>query len=179
MKIKKTNFKGLKLIEGITHFDQRGFFREIFKSNALKNHKPLFWCLSKSKKNVLRGLHIQVNFPQEKFISVIKGKIFDVVIDLRKGSKTFGKYFKTILSAKKSNSLLVPAGFAHGFLTLDKENIVVYSNNKYRREKSEIGLAWNDKELKINWPKKKFYISKKDKKNMTFEEYKKKFIKIK
>ena len=109
---------------------------------------------------------------QEKYVSVIKGKILDVVIDLRKNSKTFGKYFKIILSEKNSKSILIPAGFAHGFLALNKENIVLYSNNNYRAKKYEMGIMWNDKTVNIKWPKKKFIISKKDKMNISFKKYK-------
>jgi len=177
MYIKNTKFKGLKIINGNSFFDNRGFFREIFKKKILKHHKPIFWCVSKSKKNVLRGLHIQVKNTQEKFVTVIKGKIIDVVVDLRKNSNTFGRHFKIILSSKKSNSILIPAGFAHGFLALENENLVLYSNNNYRSEKNEIGLIWNDKDLNIKWPKKKLIISKKDKYNLTLKEYIKRFKK--
>ena len=177
MNIKNTKFKGLKIINGKVFFDNRGFFGEIFKKNLLKRHKPIFWCLSKSKKNVLRGIHIQTKNSQEKFVTVLKGKIIDVVVDLRKNSKTFGKHYKIILSSKKSNSILIPAGFAHGFLALENENLVLYSNNNYRSEKNEIGLIWNDKDLNIKWPKKKLIISKKDKYNLTLKEYIKRFKK--
>ena len=171
MIITKTNFKGLKVIKNKSHYDSRGFFREVFKKNIVREHDPIFWCFSKSKKNVLRGLHLQLNCSQEKFVTVLEGKIFDVVVDLRKNSKTFGKYFKIILSQKNCKSLLIPAGFAHGFLALNRENIVLYSNNNYRSPKNEIGLLWNDEDLNIKWPKKKLIISKKDKKNMTLKSY--------
>ena len=174
MKIQKTAFKGLKIIIGKIYYDSRGFFREIYKKKILKNHRPIFWCTSKSKKNVLRGLHLQTRNTQEKFVSVIKGKILDVVVDVRSKSKTFGKHFKIILSDKNAKSLLIPAGFAHGFLGLDKENIILYSNSNYRTKKNEIGLKWNDKQLKIFWPKIKLIVSKKDKLNMSFVEYCKK-----
>lgn len=177
MKVLKTKFKGLKIIQGIRHIDNRGYFREIFQNKSLKVHKPIFWCLSKSKKNVLRGLHLQLNFPQEKYVSVIKGKILDVVVDLRKNSRTFGKHFKIVISEKKCNSLLIPAGFAHGFLALDKENIILYSNNNYRNKKKEIGLKWNDKDLNISWPKKLLNISKKDKNNISFRNFVSTYIK--
>lgn len=131
--------------------------------------------MSKSKKNVIRGLHIQKNINQAKYVSVIKGKIFDVVLDLRKNSRTFGKYFSIILSDKNSKSLFIPKGFAHGFMGLEKINYVVYANSNYRSKKNEIGIMWNDKSLKIKWPKKKPIISIKDKKNLTFKEYCKKY----
>lgn len=175
MKKLKTKFKGLKIINGKIFYDTRGLFREVYKKRMLKKYNPIFWCLSKSKRYVLRGLHLQTKSMQQKYISVIKGKILDVAVDLRPKSKTFGKHFKIILSDKNALSVLIPIGFAHGFVGLDKENIVLYSNNNYRSQKSEIGLLWNDKRLKINWPKKKFIISKKDKSNITFSQYLKKF----
>ena len=177
MKIKNVNITGLKIIKTKFFFDNRGFFREIFKKNILKKHKPIFWCLSKSKRNVLRGLHIQVKNTQEKFVTVIKGKIIDIVVDLRKNSNTFGKHLKITLSSKKCNSVLIPAGFAHGFLALEKENIVLYSNNNYRSKNNEVGLLWNDKDLNIKWPNKKLIISNKDRSNISFNEYIEKFCK--
>ncbi len=176
MKIAKTKFKGLLLIKGIRFFDTRGYFREIFKNKNFPKKNFVFWCMSKSKKNVLRGLHLQKKDQQEKFISVVKGKILDVAVDLRKKSKTFGKHYKTILSEKNCNSVFIPKGFAHGFLCLDKENIIVYGNSKYRSKNNEVGLLWNDKDLKIKWPKKKLIISSKDKKNITFKDFLKKNI---
>ena len=108
---------------------------------------------------------------QEKFVTVIMGKILDVVVDLRPKSKTFGKHFKILLSEKNAKSILIPAGFAHGFMGLEKKNVVLYSNNNYRSQKNEMGLLWNDKKLKINLPKVKLILSKKDKSNFTFYEY--------
>ena len=128
--------------------------------------------MSKSKKNVLRGFHLQKKFQQGKFVSVVKGKIFDVVLDLRKKSKTYGKHFSIILSEKNSTSLFIPAGFAHGYCCLENENIVLYGLTNYRSKKNELGILWNDKTLKIKWPTKKPIISSKDKNNITFEKYK-------
>ena len=175
MKSKNTKINGLKIISGKKYYDSRGFFKEIYVKKKFKKHNPIFWCMSKSKKNVLRGLHLQTKNSQEKFVSVIKGKIFDVIVDLRKKSKTFGKHFKIILSEKNAKSVLIPSGCAHGFLGLDKENIVLYSNNNYRSKKSETGLIWNDRKLKINWPKKKFIISNKDKNNLNMTEFCRKY----
>ena len=101
--------------------------------------------MSFSKKNIIRGLHIQTKNPQGKFITVIKGKIFDVAVDLRKKSKTYGKYFSKILSEKNSLSIYIPPGFAHGFCALDKENFVVYGCTQYRNARSEIGIKYNDR----------------------------------
>ena len=131
--------------------------------------------MSFSKKNVIRGLHLQTKNSQGKFISVIKGKIFDVVIDLRKKSKTYGKSFSVILSEKNAKSIFIPPGFAHGFCTLSKENYIVYSCTKYRDAKHETGIRFDDKNFKIKWPIKKPIISKKDRNNLSFDEFKKKF----
>ena len=170
--ILKTKIKDLLLIHSESHKDQRGYFKELLKENLIKKKFP-FLVMSFSKKNVIRGLHIQKNESQGKFITVIKGKIFDVAVDLRKNSKTFGLYYHCILSEKNSKSIFIPPGFAHGFCALSKENYVVYSCTKYRDEKSEIGIKFNDQDLKINWPIKKPIISNKDKNNLSLKEFKK------
>ena len=176
MKIIKTNFKDLFLYKRDTHKDNRGYFRELFTEKFLKVKFP-FDMMSFSKKNVIRGLHLQLKNPQGKLLTVLSGKIFDVAIDCRKKSKTYGKYFSTILSDKDNTSLYVPEGFAHGFCSLKNNTILHYKCTNYRSAKSEVGIMWNDPELKIHWPKKKFIISKKDKNNLSFSEFKKKFLK--
>ena len=168
--------KRIKLFLNNKFYDQRGYFKEILLEKKINKKFP-FFVMSYSKKNVLRGLHIQVNKPQGKFITVIKGKIFDVAVDLRKNSKTFGKHFSHILSEKNSKSIYIPEGFAHGFYCLDKENYIVYSCTNYREKKSEVGIKYNDPNLNIKWPEKKTIISKKDRQNITFSEFKKKYIK--
>ena len=125
-----------------------------------------------NKKNVLRGLHMQTKKPQDKFLSVLKGKVLDVAVDLRKSSKTYGKHFKIILSEKNGKHLFVPRGFAHGILGLDKENILHYACSNYRDPKSEVSIKWNDKDLKINWGVKKPILSKKDKLAISFKDFK-------
>ena len=171
MKLLNTKFKKLKVIKGIKHNDNRGFFREILRNKSFKNKKFIFWAMSQSKKNVLRAFHIQKKFQQEKIVSVLKGKIYDVVLDLRKKSKTYGKCYSIILSDRNVTSLFIPAGFAHGFCGLDKENLVLYGMTNYRSPKNEVGIIWNDKDLKVKWPIKKAIISKKDKRNITFKQY--------
>ena len=171
MKIKKTKFKDLLILENKSFNDKRGFFKELFKEKLIKKNFP-FLISSFSKKNVIRGLHIQLKKPQGKLVTVIKGKIFDVALDLRPNSKTFGKVYKIKLSEKNSRSLYIPPGFAHGFCGLDKENYIIYSCTKYRNKQSEIGIMWNDKELKIKWPTKKPIISNKDKENFSFRKIK-------
>tara|TARA_B100001996_G_C18306166_1_gene456691 strand:- start:46 stop:567 length:522 start_codon:yes stop_codon:yes gene_type:complete len=171
MKFKKTRFKDLLVFNDNDYKDKRGFFRVMYEKREIKKELP-FLCFSYSKKNVLRGLHTQTKNPQGKFVSVIKGKIFDVAVDLRKNSPTYGKHFSIILSDKNCKSIYIPPNFAHGFLALDKENYVLYSNTKYRSKKHEFGIKWNDKDLKIKWPTKKPILSQKDKKNNDFKNFK-------
>ena len=170
MKKIKTRFKDLFIIKGMTHIDNRGFFRELIHQKIVPQ-KIVFTVVSKSKKNVLRGLHFQSINPQGKFLSVLKGKIFDVAVDLRKNSKTYLKHFSCEISDRNNLSIYIPPGFAHGFYCYDKENIILYGCTKYRHKNSEKGLIWNDKNLNIKWPRKKPIISKKDKLNITLKEY--------
>lgn len=177
MRIVSTKFSGLKIIQSRSFKDSRGLFRENYKKKFFRSKNFIFGCISRSKKNVIRGLHLQTKFSQDKYVSVLKGAVMDVVLDLRKKSKTFGKHFKIILSDKNAKSIFIPAGFAHGFLGLEKENIVYYTCSNYRSKKHEVGLIWNDKDLKIKWPIKNPIISKKDKINLKFKEFKKLYIK--
>ena len=170
MKIIKTKFKELLIYESKNFIDNRGYFRELTIEKIIKK-KLVFTVVSKSKKNVLRGLHMQKNNMQGKYLSVVKGKILDVVVDCRKNSKTFGKNYKIILSQKNSKSIYIPAGFLHGFLALEDENIVVYGCTKYRDKDSEIGVMWNDPNLGISWPIKKPITSIKDKQNISYKEF--------
>ncbi len=172
MKIIKTNLNGLKIFEDKVNVDTRGYLKELFKKQKInKNFK--FEFVSLSKKNVVRGLHFQIKKPQAKFISVLSGKIFDVVVDLRKKSKTFGKTFSIILDSRKNTSVFIPVGFAHGFKSLKDNSIMLYACSENRYPKYERGLIWNDKDLKIKWPnRKKNILSKKDKNNISFKNLK-------
>jgi len=174
MKI-KSNFKDLFLIKNKSFKDNRGYFKELIRENVINKNFP-FLVMSFSKKNVIRGLHIQTINSQGKFISVLKGKIFDVAIDLRKNSKTFGRVYKCVLSEKNNTSIYVPPGFAHGFQALENENYIVYSCTKYRNKKSETTIKFDDNEINIKWPIKKFIISAKDKKGISLSEFKKKYL---
>ena len=120
---------------------------------------------------MIRGLHLQYKDPQTKIITVISGKIFDVVLDCRKNSKTFGKYFTLKISSKDNFSLYIPEGFAHGFCSLADNTILHYKNSDYRNKNYDMGILWNDKDLDIKWPIKKPLISSKDKKNLSFNEF--------
>ena len=166
----KTKFDGLILVKNKKFNDSRGYFKELIIEKNLKVKFP-FHVMSFSKKNIIRGLHIQTKNPQGKFVTVIKGKIFDVTVDLRKKSKTYGKYFSKILSAKNSLSIYIPPGFAHGFLSMEKDNIVVYSCTNYRDANSEISISWNDKNLDIKWPVKDPLVSKKDSMSSPFNSF--------
>tara|TARA_Y100000992_G_scaffold295252_1_gene255950 strand:- start:376 stop:900 length:525 start_codon:yes stop_codon:yes gene_type:complete len=172
MKITKTKFKGLLVYNKQSYNDRRGFFRELYLQRHFKTKFP-FDAMSFSKQNVLRGLHLQLKNPQAKLLTVLRGKIFDVSVDCRKNSKTFGKYFSIILSENNNRSIFIPAGFAHGFYTLTDNVILHYKSSKYRHVQSETGIIWNDKELNIKWPVKKLIISQKDKKNISFKDFKK------
>ena len=144
---------------------------EIFKNKILKDDF-IFDVMSYSKKNVLRGLHIQTEKLQAKIITVTHGKILDVAVDLRKNSKTFGKYFSIIISQNSEFSFYIPKGFAHGFLCLSKECTVNYRCSQYRHKKSENTLSWNDKDVGIKWPVKKPILSKKDKNGKSLKYFK-------
>ena len=176
MKVRSTKFSGLKIITSKTYRDKRGFFQENFKQKFFKKEKFIFNCISSSKKNVLRGIHIQTKNGQGKYVAVVKGAILDVVVDLRKNSKTFSKHYKTVISDKNNKSIYIPPGFAHGFLGLKKENIIYYLNTQYQNKKSAIGIVWNDKDLNIKWPIKNPILSKQDKKNITFKSFKKFYL---
>ena len=173
MIIKKTRFKGLLIVRQKNRSDKRGNLRETFNDKVL-NKKFVFEYCTTSKKNVLRGFHFQTKFKQSKYVNVVKGKILDVVIDLRKNSKTFGRTFKIILSKKNALGLFIPAGFAHAYYSYEKENVIYYKLNNYYAPKFEKGIIYNDKNLKINWPRKKMIVSKKDKSLPSFKDFKKK-----
>ena len=129
--------------------------------------------MSKSKKKVLRGLHIQTKNAQAKLITVTHGKIFDVAVDLRNKSPTFGKYYSLIISENSDFSFYIPEGFAHGFLCLSKKCTVNYKCSTYRDIKSEKTLKWNDETLNIKWPIKEPILSTKDKKGKDLNFFKK------
>ena len=116
-------------------------------------------------------MHLQTKNPQGKLITVLNGKIFDIALDCRKKSKTFGKYFKIILSDKKNISLYIPEGFAHGFCSLTNNSTLHYKCTNYRNPNSETGIIWNDKKLNIKWPIKKPILSSKDKISQEFNKF--------
>ena len=171
MKLIITKIDGPKLLKSKIFRDNRGYLRETFKNNLFNNLKFPFDVMSFSKKNVLRGLHIQSKNSQAKIITVTHGKIFDVAVDLRKNSKTFGKYVSVIMSDKSDFSFYIPSGFAHGFLCLSNKCTVNYKCSRYRDVESEKTLNWNDSFLNIKWPVKKPILSTKDKSGLSLEEF--------
>ena len=157
-----------KIIRTNCFYDRRGYLQEIYlKKNLRENFK--FSLITFSKKNVFRGFHFQLKNQQVKLIYLVKGSILDIAIDLRRRSKNFGKVYRFKLREK--NILYIPKGFAHGYLSLSVENILLYYMTNYRDSKNEDGIVWNDKSLKIKFPVKKLIISKKDKKLDTFDDF--------
>jgi dTDP-4-dehydrorhamnose 3,5-epimerase len=175
MKIVDTKFKGLKIIKHYRNVDKRGNLRETFNKKFMGWENFVFEYATLSKKNILRGFHFQHKNPQAKLVTVIKGKIFDCVIDLRKKSKTFGKSFSIILSEKNCTSLFIPKGFAHAYYSYEKLNIIYYKCSYYYKPGSEDGIIWSDKTMKIRWPSKNPIVSKKDKNHETLNFFKNKY----
>ena len=173
MKLIKTKIPGPLIIKTKIYYDKRGFLKETFRNNLFKNIKFPFDIMSSSKKKVLRGLHIQTDKSQAKIITVTHGKIFDVVVDLRKNSKTFGQYISIILSENSDFSIYIPKGFAHGFLCLSKKCTVNYKCSEYRQSKYEKTLSWNDPKINIKWPVLNPILSEKDKEGLNLHYFKK------
>jgi len=171
MQVVKTKLKDLLILKTQIFKDKRGFFKEINKKKILKKNL-IFDCLSRSKKNTLRGLHFQMKNPQGKFITVVEGEILDVAVDLRKNSKTFGKHFSIRMKYDSDFSIYIPENFAHGFVCLSKTCTLYYRCTNYRHKSSETTLKWNDLNLNIDWKIKKPILSKKDKNGKTFDEIK-------
>ena len=170
MKIYKTKIKDLLVIKQKNNIDSRVSLRDTYNKELL-NKKFIFEYCTTSKKNILRGFHFQSKFQQAKYVNVLKGKILDVVIDLRKRSKTFGKTFNIILSKENAIGLFIPRGFAHAYYSFEEENIIYYKLDNFYKPKYEHGIIHNDKKIKIKWPKRKMIVSKKDKKLKSFQNF--------
>lgn len=174
MEIIKTGIEGLIEIVPNVYHDKRGWFFEFYKEPLFQSHGITYQFpqvnISFSQKGVIRGLHFQLSpWEQAKLVSVLQGKVFDAVVDLRKGSPTFGKTQTFILDADRHNLLMVPAGFAHGFAALEDSLFLYKSSNVYHKD-SESGIVWNDPQLKIDWPFANPVVSEKDQNLETFQE---------
>ena len=180
MKINKTFIEDLLIIEPQLFKDERGFFYESYNKNNLDKIINIVFVQdneSKSSMGVIRGLHFQKPpFEQTKLVRCVSGKILDVVVDLRKNSKTYGKSFSIELSSENNKQLFVPVGFAHGFQVLSEEATVNYKVDNFYNPKSDSGIIWNDKDLSIDWNSDiKPILSKKDLKLDLFKNLKSPF----
>lgn len=177
MQVTQFNLEGLLLLEPKVFRDERGFFCERFKAHELKaagiSQDFVQDNFSISKANVLRGLHFQWNKPQGKLVTCTSGKIFDVAVDIRKDSKTFGQHIGIELSGEKPQWLWVPAGFAHGFCVLGETDAhVLYKVDQLYSPEGEGGIVWNDADLNVKWPKDTYDVSPRDVGQKTFSHYK-------
>ena len=178
MEVIPTLFKEVLIIKPKLHFDHRGSFSEKFNRQDFIKHigYQIDFCqdnITHSKRGVLRGLHYQLHpHAQSKLVSVIKGTVLDIIVDIRKGSPTFGKHFSKELSENNHLNIFIPRGFAHGYITLSKKSIFQYKVDQYYHPESEITIAPNDPELGINWilPESEWLQSDKDKKQLMLKE---------
>ena len=154
--VETCHIEGLKVITPTVFGDERGYFVETYNYNDFKEVGIDLEFVqdnqSASKKGVLRGLHFQIHFPQDKLVRVIKGEVFDVVVDMRDGSKTYGKWFGVRLSEDNKKMFFIPKGFAHGFLVLSDYAEFAYKCTDFYHPNDEGGVIWNDEEIGIEWP---------------------------
>ncbi|MDB3085907.1 dTDP-4-dehydrorhamnose 3,5-epimerase [Clostridioides difficile] len=173
----KTKIEGLYIVEPNVFCDERGYFMESYNKKDFTEF-GLDMCFvqdneSSSRKGVLRGMHFQNRYPQGKLVRVTEGEVFDVAVDLRKDSQTFGEWEGVILSDKNKKQFYIPEGFAHGFLVLSEKAVFTYKCTNYYHPEFESGFLWNDKQVSIDWPLEeieKILLSEKDKKQKSFKE---------
>ena len=167
MNIIETTLPGVLLIEPKVFGDRRGFFLETFQAERYRQAgMELDFVqdnLSRSTAGVLRGLHYQLNYPQGKLVSVITGEVFDVAVDIRRGSPTFGQWYGAVLSSENHRQLYIPPGYAHGFCVLSDTVDFQYKCTNYYHPEDEIGVMWNDPDIGIDWPIDEPTLSDKDK----------------
>ena len=171
IKVSKCNIEGLYVIEPRVHEDERGYFMETYNQRDMEeaglNMKFVQDNQSMSVRGVLRGLHYQKKFPQGKLVRVLKGRVFDVAVDIRKDSETYGQWFGVELSDDNKKQFYKSEGFAHGFLVLSKTAEFAYKCTDFYRPDDEGGIAWDDKDINIQWPFEEgmeIILSEKDKK---------------
>ena len=173
----ETSIEGVYKIDVKKYGDNRGYFMETYKKEDFDKAGLVYNFVqdnqSKSKKGVLRGLHFQKNFPQAKLVRCIEGEVFDVCVDLRKNSSTYGKWEGVVLSAEKGNQFMIPRGFAHGFVVLSETATFCYKCDELYHSEDEGGIMWNDSEVGIEWPYEgEPLLSEKDKKHLSLKESK-------
>lgn len=152
MNIVETNLPGVRRILPDVFADERGFFMETFRANWFPDVSFVQDNHSKSVKHTLRGLHYQLQHPQGKLVRVNQGEVFDVAVDIRRGSETFGQWAGSILSDTNKEAFWVPAGFAHGFVVLSDTAEVIYKCTDYYTPGDEFGIRWDDPDIDIDWP---------------------------
>ena len=176
--VETCEIEGLKVITPTVFGDSRGYFMETYNKNDFV--EAGITCdfvqdnQSASTKNVLRGLHFQINFPQDKLVRVVNGAVFDVAVDLRKGSKTFGKWYGVELSAENKKQFFIPKGFAHGFFVLSDYAEFAYKCSDFYHPNDEGGLIFNDPDIGVKWPfedESALVMSDKDKKWSGIKDY--------
>ncbi len=179
IKVTRLDIEGLCIIEPAVHGDHRGYFMETYNQQdmAAEGLDMVFVQdnQSMSRKGVLRGLHFQKQFPQGKLVRVIRGAVFDVAVDLRRNSATFGKWYGAELTAENKKQFYLPPGFAHGFMVLSDEAEFCYKTTDFYHPDDEGGLMWNDPDINVEWPLDKvgeILLSEKDKINPSFAELK-------
>ncbi len=173
----ETSIKDVFIIEPKKYGDNRGYFMETYKESDFKDAGLDYMFIqdnqSKSKRGVLRGLHFQKAFPQAKLVRCIEGEVFDVCVDLRNGSFTYGKWEGVVLSAEKGNQFMIPRGFAHGFVVLSETATFCYKCDELYHPEDEGGIVWNDPDIGIEWPDVgEVILSEKDKKHPLFKDSK-------
>ncbi len=178
IQVETCEIEGLKIITPTVHGDERGYFMETYNQRDFE--EAGIDCTfvqdnqSSSRYGVLRGLHFQINYPQDKLVRVVSGTVFDVAVDLREGSPTFGRWHGEILSAENKKQFFIPKNFAHGFLVLSESAEFTYKCTDFYHPNDEGGLAWNDPDIGVDWPVKEgmeLVISEKDQKWGPFKEY--------
>ena len=175
MEVIQTEIPDVKIVKPKVYGDERGFFLETFEQKRYQEMLGINLNFvqdnhSRSQKNVLRGLHFQKENPQGKLVRVVRGEVFDVAVDIRKDSSTYGKWVGVILSEENKNQLWIPPGLAHGFLVLSDIADFEYKCTNYYDPNSEGCLLWNDPIVNINWPTSMVILSEKDKLGKTLEE---------
>lgn len=180
IKVTTCEIEGLKVNEPTVFGDERGYFMETYNYNAYRDAGIDVEFVqdnqSSSRKGVLRGLHFQIKYPQDKLVRVVRGTVFDVAVDLREGSKTYGKWYGLVLSEENKKQFFIPKNFAHGFLVLSDQAEFAYKCTDFYHPNDEGGLAWNDPDIGIEWPLEagvELIVSEKDQKWCSLKELQK------